>query len=205
MDVTQPTEGYLEGTAVKLTATPTADYVFSCWTGDISENTNPITITMDSAKNLTANFVLFNTGNLPNVELKRADPQITSVSVNGYPAKNLANVPSNLDVRLAYVVKSAGSGKFILSFANVPNASSAKVYKVAGGGWTKIENVTINGNTVELTLNVGDPIIVFALPASTGEQNFIGKLDTTSKIAAIAIIALIMAIVFVFRRARKEA
>ena len=206
-DVTQPTGGYLEGSEVKLTANPTAGYAFSCWTGDISGNTNPVTITMDSDKNLTANFVLFDTGNLPNIELKRAGLEVTAISVGNYPVKNLTNVPSNLDPRLAYIVDSKGSGSFILSFANVPNASSVKVYKVIGSSWTKLEDIIITGNTVELTMDVGDPIIVFVLSTSstTDKQSFLGILDTEGKLAIVVIIALIIAIVFVFRRARKVA
>ncbi len=44
-----------------LTATPNADSLFSGWTGDVptgSEMTNPLVVTMDSTKTLTANFTL---------------------------------------------------------------------------------------------------------------------------------------------------
>lgn len=46
---------------VELTASPNPGYVFSNWSGDVpsgKENDNPLTITMDSSKNLIANFSL---------------------------------------------------------------------------------------------------------------------------------------------------
>ena len=47
---------YNHGTAVQLTATPAAGYLFVDWSGDAGGTTNPITITMDGNKNITANF-----------------------------------------------------------------------------------------------------------------------------------------------------
>jgi hypothetical protein len=199
LDIAQPAQGYLEGTEVELTANPASGYAFSCWAGDISGSTNPITITMDSDKSLTANFVLFDIGDLTNVEVMEADPEVTSVSVDSYPVENLTNIPSDLAPQLAYVVDSAGSGNFTLSFAGVSNNDTIKVYKATDSNWTKIENMTITGNVVELTMSVGDPTIVFALPTSTGNQSFINKiksaidnLDTRTRIAVAIVIAVII-------------
>ncbi|AUC13900.1 hypothetical protein BTO06_01460 [Tenacibaculum sp. SZ-18] len=53
-----PTNGaYDDGTSVTLTATPDAGYQFDSWSGDATGATNPLTITMDSDKNITATFV----------------------------------------------------------------------------------------------------------------------------------------------------
>ena len=48
---------YDSGTVVTLTATPGSGYVFSGWSGDLSGNTNPATITMNANKTVTATFV----------------------------------------------------------------------------------------------------------------------------------------------------
>jgi hypothetical protein len=40
-----------------LTATPDAGWRFDRWSGDLTDSVNPTTITMDAAKNITANFV----------------------------------------------------------------------------------------------------------------------------------------------------
>jgi len=44
------------GTQITVTATPNSGYQFSGWSGDASGITNPITITMDEDKSITANF-----------------------------------------------------------------------------------------------------------------------------------------------------
>jgi len=44
-------------TEVTVTAVPSTNYRFDKWTGDASGSNNPITITMDSDKSITANFV----------------------------------------------------------------------------------------------------------------------------------------------------
>jgi hypothetical protein len=49
---------YNHGTTVQLTATPVSGSIFSGWSGaDASGSTNPLTITMNSNKNVTATFV----------------------------------------------------------------------------------------------------------------------------------------------------
>jgi uncharacterized repeat protein (TIGR02543 family) len=45
------------GTQVSITAKANSDYRFSSWSGDASGTSNPITITMDSNKSITANFI----------------------------------------------------------------------------------------------------------------------------------------------------
>jgi hypothetical protein len=49
---------YDEGTTVELTPVPDENYKFDNWSGDIISSSTPITITMDSEKEITANFVL---------------------------------------------------------------------------------------------------------------------------------------------------
>jgi len=47
---------YTNGEAITLTASPNSGYTFSHWTGDATGSTNPITLTMDVNKTVTANF-----------------------------------------------------------------------------------------------------------------------------------------------------
>ncbi len=49
---------FVELTSVELTAIPDSGYQFSHWSGDATGTTNPLTITMDSDKNITAEFIL---------------------------------------------------------------------------------------------------------------------------------------------------
>src|SRR5260221_10708827 len=52
----QPTYDF--GTSVVLTATPDAGYSFVSWSGDASGSSNPLKVTMDGNKNITANFAI---------------------------------------------------------------------------------------------------------------------------------------------------
>ena len=47
---------YDEGTIVTVSASPASGFEFSGWSGDLSGSTNPTTITMNSAKSITASF-----------------------------------------------------------------------------------------------------------------------------------------------------
>jgi uncharacterized repeat protein (TIGR02543 family) len=47
---------YSSGSQVTLTATPTSGYAFTGWSGSATGSTNPLTITMDANKTVTANF-----------------------------------------------------------------------------------------------------------------------------------------------------
>jgi uncharacterized repeat protein (TIGR02543 family) len=48
---------YSPGAMLQLTATPAAGYQFTGWGGSASGAENPLTVTMDSAKTIIANFV----------------------------------------------------------------------------------------------------------------------------------------------------
>ena len=47
---------YVYGDVVTLTATANAGYTFSNWSGDATGSTNPVTVTINGNKNVTANF-----------------------------------------------------------------------------------------------------------------------------------------------------
>ena len=47
---------YLEGTELTLTPTPAEHHEFTGWTGDVTSTDNPLTITVNSDMNITANF-----------------------------------------------------------------------------------------------------------------------------------------------------
>lgn len=69
---------YNHGSSVQLTATPATGYVFSSWSGDASGSTNPLTVTMNSDKNITANFTAIPVNTFT----------LTVTAVNGSVAKN---------------------------------------------------------------------------------------------------------------------
>ena len=61
---------YNYGTVLELTAVPNEGYVFDSWSGDVSSTDNPLTITMDSDKNITALFIMDATGGTNDVSLE---------------------------------------------------------------------------------------------------------------------------------------
>jgi len=73
---------YNHGTTVQLTAIPNAGYQFAGWSGDATGSTNPVSVTMDANKAVTANFAATtsNTGSVVGAGL------ITSPA-NAYPTK----------------------------------------------------------------------------------------------------------------------
>ncbi|MCK9414716.1 MAG: right-handed parallel beta-helix repeat-containing protein [Prolixibacteraceae bacterium] len=58
---------YKSGASVLLTATPNPGYTFSSWSGDVTGSANPLTVTMNGNKNITANFTAIN-GQIVNVK-----------------------------------------------------------------------------------------------------------------------------------------
>src|SRR5439155_716237 len=49
---------YDHGSSVELTATPAVGYHFVGWSGNASSTTNPLSVTMDAAKSITATFAI---------------------------------------------------------------------------------------------------------------------------------------------------
>ncbi|WP_308634088.1 InlB B-repeat-containing protein [Paenibacillus silvisoli] len=54
--VTPGSGSYADGTTVTLLASPRNGYVFTGWSGDLAGMTNPVDVTMDRSKTITANF-----------------------------------------------------------------------------------------------------------------------------------------------------
>jgi uncharacterized repeat protein (TIGR02543 family) len=79
--VAQSVDGtvFAENTEVTLTATPDAGFEFAGWSGDVTSADNPLTVTMDANKDITANFTAIV---VPNYTL-------TITAVNGSVAQSI--------------------------------------------------------------------------------------------------------------------
>ena len=63
-------ENYNSGTILRLNAVAENGWVFSEWVGDINDNENPVDLTMDGPKNITAVFKHYPDSGLPIIKLK---------------------------------------------------------------------------------------------------------------------------------------
>ncbi|MCP4697735.1 MAG: hypothetical protein GY862_12920 [Gammaproteobacteria bacterium] len=70
------------GSSVTLTATPNGGYWFTGWTGDISGNQSPVTLTVSKDMNITANFSILPLALTP-AEVTLEQRGITELSVSG--------------------------------------------------------------------------------------------------------------------------
>ncbi len=112
---------------VTLTAVGTPDFAFSNWSGDASGNTNPLVVTMDADKAITANFVLALTGYelwryLNFTSEERADDEVSGPGAD-YDEDGLTNNdeflfdtnPKEFDPPRNLVVNIEGEGQVTIS------------------------------------------------------------------------------------------
>jgi len=199
----QPEGGYESGTSVQLTAMPAEGYAFGSWSGDLTGSVNPGTIVMNSAKVVTAKFVLFIAPDT--VSLTEAAPGVASITITPLDLASVdkSEMPPNITPQDAYTVNSTGTGSFTLRFINIANASNVTVYKIDSTGvWVVLPATVIDPVTVEVTMGVGDPPVVFGIPAGSvgGEAYPVSPWSTAGPwigvgvgIIAIAAIATILA------------
>lgn len=143
--------GYTSGTSVQVTATPIAGYTFSGWTGDATGTTNPLSVNMNSNKNIVANFTL-----IPVVTYS-----LNVTSNNGVVVKNpnLANYAQGSTVQLSAT----------------PNVG----YTFAG--WSGDATGTTNPLTVTMNSNKNITALFTLIPASTYTLNTIAVNGTVLK------------------------
>jgi len=182
---------YKAGTSVELTATPADGYIFGTWGGDLNGSTNPASVTMDSDKEITANFVL------PASE-KPADFSVSLLNIS--PEQARPNQQVDISINVANNDGKVGSYEGIL-YVNGQIEGNQTVSISPGSTQTVVFSVTkaIPGTyTVSLGGQQGQFTVVGSQASGSG-------LDTGSMIAIAVIIALVAAQVLVFRRIRKKA
>ncbi|UOQ96690.1 PQQ-dependent sugar dehydrogenase [Hymenobacter sp. 5317J-9] len=108
---------YPSGTSVTLTATPATGYAFSGWSGAATGTTNPLTITMNTNKAITATFTA--TASAQSVVSYTLVNATTGADIQTLAAGavlNLATLPSrNLNIRANTNPAAVGSVVFALS------------------------------------------------------------------------------------------
>jgi len=95
-------EEYMEGTQVTITAFPNEGYSFSHWQGDVSGEMNPIVVTMDSSKEISALFTEESDESLMYTLRTRSDPPDGGSILPSIPPEGRA-YPANTKVTVTAV------------------------------------------------------------------------------------------------------
>ena len=180
---------YEAGSSVKLTATPAAGYIFGSWGGDLNSDSNPAIVTMDSDKEVIANFV-------PSASGKPADFSVSDFTIS--PEQAQPNQQVNISANITNVGGEIGSYEAVLYIngqvegsqtVRLSPSSTENVVFLVSKASPGTYNVSLTGVQGQFTV--------------VGSQSSNGALDTNSMIAIVIIMALVVAIVLVFRRIRE--
>lgn len=193
--IDEPGEGVIRSThdadtSIELAATPAENYVFSCWGGDLSGSTNPITTIMDSNKNITASFVLS-----PSDE---ADFAVSSFSIS--PEQVQPDQQVNICITITNPDGETGSYEAALYING--QLEDTRILEIAPGSSRDAAFGTSRATPGTYSVLLGGQQGQFTV---VGSQSTGAGLDTSTRIAIVIMAALIAALVFVFRRVRKGA
>jgi outer membrane protein assembly factor BamB len=118
---TNPAPGtytYDEGTSVRITATANAGSLFGGWSGDASGTTNPVTITINGNKTVTANFI--------NVE--KPPLNLTGVKLSNRSVSMVEYV-----ARLRWQANTANTGTITYRIYQIVNGQATKIADAGAG------------------------------------------------------------------------
>ncbi|WP_299439668.1 InlB B-repeat-containing protein [uncultured Aquimarina sp.] len=174
-----PTNGtYDEGTSIILTATPDAGYQFDGWSGDATGVMNPLTITMDADKTVTATFsqiqymLVVNTTGNGNVTLSPAGGTYTNGEVvtitatadqnwqfdgwsgdasgNTNPLQITINGNTNITATFSDLTLGINDQEFPVAFMVYPNPVSNNLHIKTDEVITSIRLYSILGNEIKV-------------------------------------------------------
>ncbi|HBL75996.1 MAG: hypothetical protein A2W90_11305 [Bacteroidetes bacterium GWF2_42_66] len=132
---------YNSGTTVQLTATPNAGYTFTSWSGDATGITNPLTVTMNANKNITANFTL-NTYTL------------SVIANNGAVVRNPNQATYNSGTTVE-LTATPNAGYTFTSWSGDATGSSNPLTVTMNANKSIVANFTLNTYTLNVTANNG--------------------------------------------------
>lgn len=177
---------YNEGTVVSVTATPDPGWQFDGWSGDASGTANPLSITMDENKSVTANFSEV-TGTVTTITIQENEDGFCSVdgSVDddnsGFTGDGFANTDNENDNGITWSVNVPSTGTYTLVWRIANGSSTNRTAEVMVDGSVEISNVdfpstgswtswtTLSG--VDVTLPAGTSLIRLQATQSSGLAN----------------------------------
>ena len=161
------TTEYSSGTTVKLTATALDGWKFDSWSEDITSDENPLTLLINSSKNITANFII--------------DPEInsTALEVKSYVFKS---VDENQKLKGGY--KPNNSASKILISKKTPQEAYDEINVLA----QEVRNLIIDEVNIHENLNlIFEELNQTGLDTISEFLNFQDKIGIASEIHQNAI------------------
>jgi hypothetical protein len=157
---------YSSGDQVTLTATANSGYAFSSWSGDATGTTNPITVTMNANKTVTANFAA-----TPGTLVVTPATGLASSGSAGGPF-----TPSGT----SYLLQNTGGTalNWIASEAQNWVSLSSSSGSLAPGASITV-TVSINDNAVNLLPGSYNDTVSFSETTTTGSSHAYGAANTT--------------------------
>ncbi|NLO70538.1 MAG: T9SS type A sorting domain-containing protein [Porphyromonadaceae bacterium] len=158
--VTPSTSSYTSGSVVSVNATPASGWEFSNWTGAASGSTNPINITMNGNKTLTAVFVQSQSGGggdpgtgtaqIHNFTQSGLNSSFFTITGNLSTSKGTVNY-NGLTLTQCLKIESATSIQFTLS----QPATLTLVFNPVFNGRIKIDGNNVNATAGIAVINLG--------------------------------------------------
>jgi large repetitive protein len=158
---------YNSGETVQLTATPATGWQFSNWSGSASGSTNPLTVTMDGNKTITATFTQLPTGGQQVVSYTLINSQTNTdiMTITNGSTLNIAGL-NGVNIRANTSPAIVGSVVMNLSGATTNNRTeSTAPYAQFGDS---------NGNYSNGTLNLGNHTLTATPYTSSGGNGTAG-------------------------------
>jgi uncharacterized repeat protein (TIGR02543 family) len=159
------TETYSEGDAVEITVTPDSGYEFSSWSGDATGTDNPLTVIMNSNKNITANFIAKYSLNIMAVDgtvLKNPDTEtynegdsveLTATPDSGYEFTSWSGDATGTDNPLTVIMN---SNKNITANFTALSRGPGRIDLGAAGDFVILSKSGISTTgTTQITGNIG--------------------------------------------------
>lgn len=170
VEIDSDQQSYEDGSQVVLTATPDAGYVFTSWSSDATGSNNPLTVTMDDNKNITANFTAIAAGTFA----------LNVTAVNGSVSKNpdqlsyingsqviLTATPNEGYVFTSWSGDASGSNNPLSVTMNANKNITANFTAVAAGTFA-LNVIAVNGsvskNPDQLSYTDGSQVVLTATP-----------------------------------------
>ncbi len=151
---------YTSGEQVQLTANAASGYTFANWTGDVPNppnTSNPISITVDGNKDITANFI-------EQVCTSTVTAQVTNPAGGTITSTNPVTTTCGGPVTFSGAISSSYTGAMVsegsLSLGTPPNWNWTGISAPMTSGGSKTVSVTFTTGTYALTVNVGTSGIV---------------------------------------------